>query len=101
MSENHHDRPQGHHPNSTPAAPPPSPERLRRVGIIVAIVAVAVAIAGIAIRWVHGRDVKEWANARACPGGYYMHYILERCMYVRGGREGLKSDIKMVLSRDG
>ena len=68
MSENQHDRPQGHHPNSTPAdAPPPSPERLRRVGIIVAIVAVAVAIAGIAIRWVHGRDVKEWANARATP----------------------------------
>jgi multidrug efflux pump subunit AcrA (membrane-fusion protein) len=68
LSENQHDHPQGHHPNSTPAdAPPPSPERLRRVGIIVAIVAVAVAIAGIAIRWVHERDVKEWANARATP----------------------------------
>ena len=26
-----------------------------------------------------------------------MHYILEKCMHVRGGMEGLKSDIKMVL----
>jgi RND family efflux transporter MFP subunit len=68
LSENHHDNPQGHHPNSDPAdVPPVSPQRLRRVGIIVAIVAVAVAIAGIAIRWVHDRDVREWATARATP----------------------------------
>ena len=39
----------------------------------------------------------EWANARACPGGNYMHYILEKCMYVRGGMEGVGSVIKMVL----
>jgi len=67
LSENHHDKPQGDHANPPSADVPPSPERLRRVGIIVAIVAVAVAIAGIAIRWVHERDVREWATARATP----------------------------------
>ena len=56
-------------------------------------------------KWAHERETSgiarvgsgEWANVRACPGGNYMRYILEKCMHVRGGMEGLKSDIKMVL----
>ena len=40
----------------------------------------------------------EWANAQVCLGGNYMYYILEKCMYVRGGMEGLRHDIKMVLN---
>jgi multidrug efflux pump subunit AcrA (membrane-fusion protein) len=68
LSETQHDHPQGHHLHPAPAdVPPPSPQRLRRVGSIVAIVAVAVAIAGIAIRWIHERDVRQWATARATP----------------------------------
>jgi RND family efflux transporter MFP subunit len=62
------DNPQGHPPHSAAAAvPPPSPQRLRRLGLIVAIVAVVVAIAGIAIRWIHEREVRQWATARATP----------------------------------
>ncbi len=68
MSENHHDNTQGHHPQpASPDVPPPSPQRLRRVGIIVAIVAVGIAIAGIAMRWIHERDVRQWTIARATP----------------------------------
>ena len=68
LSENQHDNPQGQHPHSALAdVPPPSPQRLRRVGIIVAIVAVLVAIAGIGIRWLHERDVRQWTTARATP----------------------------------
>jgi hypothetical protein len=47
--------------------PPPSPERLRRLGLVAAILAVVVAIIGIAIRWIHERDVRDWATARATP----------------------------------
>jgi RND family efflux transporter MFP subunit len=68
LSENQHDNPQGQHPHSALAdVPPPSPQRLRRVGIIVAIAAVLVAIAGIGIRWMHARDVRQWTTARATP----------------------------------
>jgi RND family efflux transporter MFP subunit len=68
LSEIQHDDLQGHPPHSPAAAvPPPSPERLRRLGLIVAIVAVVVATAGIAIRWIHERDVRQWATARATP----------------------------------
>ncbi len=68
LSENQHDNPQGQHPHSALAdVPPPSPQRLRRVGIIVAIAAVLVAIAGIGIRWMHDRDVRQWTTARATP----------------------------------
>jgi RND family efflux transporter MFP subunit len=62
------DHPQGHPPHSAAAAvPPPSPQRLRRLGLIVAIIAVVVAVAGIAIRWKHERDVRQWATAIATP----------------------------------
>jgi RND family efflux transporter MFP subunit len=40
---------------------------LRRAGIIVGIVAVAVAIAGIGIRWMHERDVRQWTTSGATP----------------------------------
>jgi RND family efflux transporter MFP subunit len=68
LSENHHDNTQGHQPPSAPPdVPPPSPQRLRRAGIIVGIVAVAVAIAGIGIRWMHERDVRQWTTSGATP----------------------------------
>jgi RND family efflux transporter MFP subunit len=68
LSENHHENTQGQHPHPVPPdAPPPSPQRLRRVGIIVAIAAIVIAIAGIAIRWIHERDVRQWTTAGATP----------------------------------
>jgi RND family efflux transporter MFP subunit len=68
LSETHHDNTQGHHPHSAPPdVPPPSPQRLRRAGIIAAIVAVVVAAAGIGIRWMHERDVRQWTTAGATP----------------------------------
>ena len=68
MSENHHDDTQGHHPQPAPAdVPPPSPQRLRRIGFITAIAALVIAIAGIAIRWVHGREVRTWTTNGATP----------------------------------
>jgi RND family efflux transporter MFP subunit len=68
LSENQHHNPHGHHPHSTANdVPPPSSQRLRRVGIFVAIAAVVVAIVGIVMRWIHERDVREWATARATP----------------------------------
>jgi len=46
LSENRHDNPPGQNPHSAPSdVPPPSPQRLRRVGILVAVVAVIVAVA--------------------------------------------------------
>jgi RND family efflux transporter MFP subunit len=68
VNEIQHDNTQGHPPHAASAeSPPPSPERLRRVGIIVAIVAVVVAITGIAIRWLHERDVRQWTTTGATP----------------------------------
>jgi RND family efflux transporter MFP subunit len=67
LSETHHDDKQGHHPPSAPPDVPPSPQRLRRAGIIAAIVAVVVAVAGIGIRWMHERDVRQWTSTGATP----------------------------------
>jgi len=68
LSENHHDNMQGHLPHSAPPeVPPPSPQRLRRAGIIVGIVAALVAIAGIGMRWMHERDVRQWTTTGATP----------------------------------
>ena len=68
MSETHHDNPPEH--KSHPAISdmlPPSPRRLRRTGIIVAIAALLVAIIGVGIRWMHERDVRQWTTTRATP----------------------------------
>ena len=68
MSETHIDNPPGHNPiPATSDVPPPSPERLRRTGIIVAIAALLVAIIGVGIRWMHERDVRDWTTTRATP----------------------------------
>jgi RND family efflux transporter MFP subunit len=68
LSENHHDSTQGPHPTSAPPeVPPPSPRGLRRAGIAAAIVAVLVAAAGIAIRSIHERDVRQWTTTGATP----------------------------------
>jgi RND family efflux transporter MFP subunit len=48
-----------------PPTPPPSLEKLRRAGIIAGIAAVAIAIAGIAVRWIHERNVRNWTAAGA------------------------------------
>lgn len=61
------------HRESTPsredtvAAEAPSPERLRKVGIIAALAAVLIAAAGITIRWLHERSVSQWTQAQAIP----------------------------------
>ncbi len=63
------------HPEPHSAAPPapdqdpsgPSPARLRRLGLIAAVVAVLVAIGGIALRWFEDRDVAQWTQAQATP----------------------------------
>jgi RND family efflux transporter MFP subunit len=43
------------------------PRGLRRAGIAATIVAVAIAVSGIGIRWVHDRDVRQWTVAGATP----------------------------------
>jgi RND family efflux transporter MFP subunit len=68
LSENHHGNPQGQQLHAAPPdVPPPSPQRLRRTGIIVAILAVLIAISGVAIRWIHARDVRQWTTVGATP----------------------------------
>ena len=67
MNENHHDSTQGPHPTSAPSELPPLPRGLRRAGIAATIVAVAIAVSGIGIRWVHDRDVRQWTVAGATP----------------------------------
>jgi RND family efflux transporter MFP subunit len=47
--------------------PPPSPRALRRTGLIALIVAIVIAVIGIALRWFHERDVTQWTNTLATP----------------------------------
>ena len=51
------------------AAPPIpfAPGKLRRVGIVVAAIAVAVAITGIVIREINAHEVARWTDAQAVP----------------------------------
>ena len=37
------------------------------MGIIVAIAALVIAITGVAIRWIHQRDVRQWTTSGATP----------------------------------
>jgi len=48
--------------------PPPEPTRkLRRAGLATLVIAVSIAVGGIALRWVHARNVAEWTNTQAIP----------------------------------
>ena len=46
----------------------PEPTRkLRRAGLAILVIAVAIAVGGIALRWVHARDVARWTDTQAIP----------------------------------
>ena len=46
----------------------PEPTRkLRRTGLAILVIAVAIAVGGIALRWVHARDVARWTDTQAIP----------------------------------
>lgn len=47
--------------------PAPPPGKLRRIGVIAVVVALAIAVAGIAIREVNGHAVATWTAAQAIP----------------------------------
>lgn len=44
-----------------------SPKGLKKVGLIAAAVAVSIAVAGLVLRWYHGREVTAWTDAAAVP----------------------------------
>jgi RND family efflux transporter MFP subunit len=43
------------------------PAKLRRVGLIVAGIALIIVVLGLLLRWMHARDVARWTDARAVP----------------------------------
>jgi RND family efflux transporter MFP subunit len=43
------------------------PANLRRIGLIAAGIALVIVVIGLLLRWVHGRDVAQWTDARAVP----------------------------------
>jgi RND family efflux transporter MFP subunit len=48
--------------------PPPEPTRnLRRAGLATLVIAVSIAVGGIALRWVHARNVARWTDTQAIP----------------------------------
>jgi RND family efflux transporter MFP subunit len=63
----------GTHKESTsgktpPATPPPQvPKNLRPIGIVAIAIAVLIAVAGIGLRWYHGRQVAQWTDSQATP----------------------------------
>jgi RND family efflux transporter MFP subunit len=67
LSEHPHDDTPGQPARPAAAQAPPSPQKLRRAGLIAALVAVVVALAGIGVRWMHERDVRRWTVAEATP----------------------------------
>jgi RND family efflux transporter MFP subunit len=48
-------------------APPISPRKLRRAGILAAAIAVAIAVVGIVIRQINAHEVAKWTDAQAIP----------------------------------
>lgn len=50
-----------------PLSPPPPPAKLRLVGIVAAVVALAIAVGGIVIRVVQGHAVATWTQQQAIP----------------------------------
>ncbi len=55
-------------PGGNPATPIAFPlGKLRRIGIIAAVVAVAIAVAGVAIREIKAHEVASWTYAQAIP----------------------------------
>jgi RND family efflux transporter MFP subunit len=43
------------------------PANLRRIGLIAAGIALVIVVIGLLLRWVHGREVAQWTEARAVP----------------------------------
>ena len=43
------------------------PANLRRIGLIAAGIALVIVVIGLLLRWVHGREVAQWTDARAVP----------------------------------
>ena len=50
-----------------PADPPLPAANLRRIGLIAAGIALGIVVIGLLLRWVHGREVTQWTDARAVP----------------------------------
>ncbi len=46
---------------------PASPKNLKRMGVIAAVIAIAIALGGLLLRWYHGREVTQWTDAQAVP----------------------------------
>jgi RND family efflux transporter MFP subunit len=55
------------HANGKGGDPPPSIRTLRRAGIVAIVVAVVIAIGGIALRVIHEHQVKSWTTSVAVP----------------------------------
>jgi RND family efflux transporter MFP subunit len=58
---------QAPHAVEAPPPQPTNPRDLKRVGLITLIAAIAIAVAGIVLRWVHERQVTRWTDAQATP----------------------------------
>jgi RND family efflux transporter MFP subunit len=72
-------------PTSEPASGRPPPRNLRRIGVIAAVVAIAIALFGILQRRSHESEVAQWTLAQATPtvaviaprgGAAFQHLVL-------------------------
>lgn len=46
---------------------PAPPKNLKRMGLIAVVIAIAIAVGGLLVRWYHGREVAQWTDAQAVP----------------------------------
>ena len=76
---------EAHKPKYEPASGPPPPRNLRRIGLIAAVVAIAIAVFGILQRRGHEAEVARWTLAQATPtvaviaprrGAAFQHLLL-------------------------